>query len=536
MKRSLWVSLPAEVSRRPSAKRLPRSSRETSLCAVVVVVFCVLLLALFAFEPSAYAFVRPGVGGSFSGGSRGGGGGGFGGGGSSGGGGGAVLWVLFQILPWPIKLVIVFGVIGYVIFSKRPGRPDMSDWNTSNNEQASYQPPQQYGRPAASARSTLARLKDLDPTFSLVLFEDFLYALYSETHERRAADQLDLMSAYLAPSVIARMKSYPREPIQGIVIGAMRYTDASIDGADASAMVTVQVELEVNLTVHGAKGPASAYLVERWTLKRRAGAKTRSAEKARIFDCPNCGAPQSAVMAGRCTHCNQAVSTGDFGWVVESAVIVHSEAKPPLLTTEVEEVGNDYPTIFDPDARGNLDALWQRDPSFVWPAFEQRVALIFTEFQTAWSNRDLVKMRPFLSDNLFQMQQYWVAAYKAQHLRNVTEDARIQRIELARVESDASFDALTIRLWATSKDYTVTDDGKLVTGSKSRERAYSEYWTLIRGSNRKGPTKTEAVCPNCGAPLDINMVGTCKYCQAKVTTGEFDWVLSRIEQDEAYSG
>jgi hypothetical protein len=32
------------------------------------------------------------------------------------------------------------------------------------------------------------------------------------------------------------------------------------------------------------------------------------------------------------------------------------------------------------------------------------------------------------------------------------------------------------------------------------------------------------------------MAGTCKYCQAKVTTGEFDWVLSRIEQDEVYVG
>ena len=41
-------------------------------------------------------------------------------------------------------------------------------------------------------------------------------------------------------------------------------------------------------------------------------------------------------------------------------------------------------------------------------------------------------------------------------------------------------------------------------------------------------------CPNCGASLDINMTGHCAYCKAKVTSGEFDWVLSRIEQDEVY--
>ena len=32
------------------------------------------------------------------------------------------------------------------------------------------------------------------------------------------------------------------------------------------------------------------------------------------------------------------------------------------------------------------------------------------------------------------------------------------------------------------------------------------------------------------------MAGSCTHCNAKVTSGEFDWVLSRIEQDEAYSG
>jgi hypothetical protein len=32
------------------------------------------------------------------------------------------------------------------------------------------------------------------------------------------------------------------------------------------------------------------------------------------------------------------------------------------------------------------------------------------------------------------------------------------------------------------------------------------------------------------------MAGVCEYCQGKVTSGEFDWVLSRIEQDEAYRG
>jgi hypothetical protein len=80
----------------------------------------------------------------------------------------------------------------------------------------------------------------------------------------------------------------------------------------------------------------------------------------------------------------------------------------------------------------------------------------------------------------------------------------------------------------------VNEAGEVVGGSRSEPRAYSEYWTLIRGSSRSGAPRAEPVCPNCGAGLNINMAGQCAYCRAKVTTGEFDWVLSRIEQDEVY--
>jgi predicted lipid-binding transport protein (Tim44 family) len=519
-------------------RRLRELGRLLSSPRVLAALAVLAIVAMVALD--AFASGRPGGGQTFNGSPRSGGGGG--GGGSSGGGGGFALWLIFSLLPWPLKLLVVIGIIVFAIMRSR-SQKNMRDWSSGGAA-----PPASYGqdvysggyqappRPRVSPRATLAGLRDVDPTFSLVLFEDFLYALYAEAHQRRAAGQLDMLTAYIADDVIARMKNEPREPIQGLVIGAMSYVDASILGDGPNATARVDVELEVNLTVETPRGPASSYLVERWTLVRRAGAKTRPQDKARIFDCPSCGAPQTAVMAGKCTHCNQAVSTGEFGWVVKGAQVLRSEPRPPLLTTEVAEEGNDLPTIYAPDARARLDALWQKDQAFAWPQFEQRVNLIFTEFQTAWSNRDLAKMRPFLSDNLFQTQQYWVEAYKAQHLRNITENARIERMELARVESDASFDAITVRFWGVSTDYTVNDEGKVVVGSKTRERRYSEYWTLIRGSGRKGPTKTEPVCPNCGAPLAINQVGTCTYCQAKVTSGEFDWVLSRIEQDEAYTG
>lgn len=41
---------------------------------------------------------------------------------------------------------------------------------------------------------------------------------------------------------------------------------------------------------------------------------------------------------------------------------------------------------------------------------------------------------------------------------------------------------------------------------------------------------------NCGYSLKVGMMGKCSSCDTKITNGDFDWVLSMIEQDESYTG
>jgi hypothetical protein len=326
--------------------------------------------------------------------------------------------------------------------------------------------------------------------------------------------------------------------VHTVIVGGTRVM--SVRGLDGSApRVEVAVEIESNVARVDAPGhpERTFYLREGWTFSRRREARSRPPARARILACPGCGAPLDVVVSGTCGHCKRMVSNGDFDWVVTAAAVYESNERGPMLTTEVPERGTNAPTIFDPEAQGRFGALQRRDPNVSWPALEARIGLVFAEFQAAWTARDLHRMRPYFTDALFDTQRYWVEAYRSQGLTNRTDGARITRLELARISTDRWFDAVTVRLYATSLDYVVRDgDGHVVRGSKSRERPYSEYWTFIRGAGRVAPTRTRPECPSCGAPLAIEMAGDCRYCKAKVTTGEFDWVLSRIEQDEAYTG
>jgi Tim44-like domain len=387
-------------------------------------------------------------------------------------------------------------------------------------------------------RPLLEQIRADDPNFSLVLLEDFLYALYAQAHTLRGGGALERLSAYLKPPARAALSSLGNvREVRSVIVGAMRYL--SVDGVGSGpGVVRLVVEFESNYTEIPTAGPEQSYYArESWTLSRARGVMSRTPDRARVFTCPSCGAPLDSMVGGRCQYCQATVDTGQLDWVVEAIAVASREARGPLLTGTTEEKGTDMPTVVDRDVTARFAELTQRDPQFVWPQFQARVAMIFGAMQVSWSSREWPQVRPFVSDNLFQMLAYWIEAYKRAQLRNITEGARVEQIELARVSSDKFFDALTVRLFASSLDYTIADaDGRVVGGNRSRPRRYSEYWTLIRGASKVGPSRTDGACPSCGAPLRIEMAGHCEYCRAKVTSGEFDWVLSRIEQDDVYEG
>jgi len=279
------------------------------------------------------------------------------------------------------------------------------------------------------------------------------------------------------------------------------------------------------------------YVRERWDFERKRDLLSPPPAQAAALHCPRCGAPLQKDTVGACSFCGTKIDSGEFQWYVRSIALLTREAKGPLLTTDVPEVGTDYPSIVQPGFE-NLRVEFERNnPEFSWGAFQARAALIFSELQAAWSTLDWERARPHETDNIFQMHQYWIDAYKRQGLRNVLEQCAIIGMQPVKLKEDAFYNAITLRIGARGFDYTIHRNGSVVSGSKTSLRQWSEYWTFIRNRRAKpAAARADLNCPNCGSPLKINTTGICEFCGGKITSGEFDWVLSKIEQDESYAG
>jgi len=491
------------------------------------------LLALLLFPAAVLA--RPGGGEGYSGGG--------GSGGGDGGGGGGFVFLLVRL--W-IELVFAYPQVGVpatiaiiavvVVRQRNKSKAGPQHWDSA--------PPK--AAPQQRAVRDLDAIRDQDPEFSVVLFEDFCYALFARAHQARSSQpDLESLSPYLGPAARSHLaqRRPVGAPVSGVVIGAMRVAELSIPTAVAAPagalipQVAVLLELEANMTVGMSGAEHTQYVEERWRLVRNAGVQSKPPEKARSFQCPNCGAPFGPEGGERCEYCGQVVSGGRFDWSAESIELIRIEERPPALTSNVQEVGSNWPTIFHPALNARWAELAREDPAVTQQALDARLRLIYDELNAAWSRRDLGGARPYVSDGLFDYLKYWVTAYERQGMRNALEGMRIVEWKTVKVLRDRHYDSLTVRLWGSGRDYTVRQTtGDVVSGDPKHDRFYSEYWTLIRGASVKGAPRTDKTCPNCGAPLDVNMAGQCEHCGAKITSGEFDWVLSKIEQDDSYTG
>lgn len=377
------------------------------------------------------------------------------------------------------------------------------------------------------------KIREHDPHFSTIVLEDLATRLYAAAYLRAAPGRdLESLAPYLASDVrdALRGECERHGHADNVVIGSLEL--GRIRGDRERTFVTVTVQSNVTFT--GLDSEATWYLHERWTLARKLGARTRPPEAVMQLGCPSCGAPFRSRDHQRCEHCGNVVADGSFEWQVIHREVAARERMPPTVARTVVEVGTDDPTVVERDLREHLAEL-AATPGATLDDLQRRVSAIFAELNAGWDARDLPRLRPLLTDALHDSMRYWLAAHTARGLHNRVEQATMTRIEPAKVRRDHFFDAVTLRIFARCLDYTTDASGDIVSGSRRRPRAYSEYWTLIRGRH-PGERRGDDGCPNCGGPLKLSAAGNCEHCGTHLTLGEFDWVLSKIEQDEAYRG
>ncbi len=465
-----------------------------------------------------------------------GGGGGYSGGGGGGGGEGGDAGLIFALIRLLLWLVFAHPVIGVplviviVIIVSRMARSGVFSHGVGENSSVIPQPVAARRGPV-----NLTPVRATDPFFSEPVFIDFAQLVYARAQEMRGADRREPLEAWMAKDAIDKLFADRADlaSVSQVVFGATRIVQASTE----AGFVRIDVEFEANLTETRTGTNAQLLCKERWSFRRKAGVRSPVPERMRTLGCAGCGSTLEPKTDGTCPSCGAQRRGGLTQWEVDTMPYA---SRRPLTPPELDvdegggvERGTDFSTVCDPRLPAAKRGFEGRHPDHSWPAFEERVRTAFLALQDAWSRREWERARPLETDALFETHRFWMERYSAFSLVNRVEQVAVTRIALAKLDADAFYESITVRIFARALDWTEDASGKVVGGSRTAPRAFSEYWTFLRAS--PGTVAAQPNCPSCGAPLTPGGGATvCASCGGKLVGGGFDWVASRIEQDDAY--
>ena len=478
-----------------------------------------------------YAEGRVGGGQSYGGGSSSGSsGGGYSSSGSSGGGSGDIegflrlieflIWLCVEhpYIGFPLLLISIVG--GFIYYSKEAAQKARYAQEQQERAQERWKrEAEQKRRLQEDKRAFLSN----DPGYSEPLFLDYIQLVYTKIR-RQSPDKQPALRAFASKNVLDKINA--KKVYKDIIFGKIELGELYKDAKSyciSSIISGNRMDIETGIRY---------FFKEKLVWKRAEGLRSLEPLKMRSVCCPSCGSNEDITLEGTCPSCDQVRIDGALQWELVDYQSIRNQKLSPISHKLGGMTERGYRARYTSSLNlaTELRAFHSKYPTWSQQLFFDKVRYMYQQLQKSWSDREWGNSRSFQTDGLFQVHLFWMQKYKEEKLYNRNDVGEIEKIEIVNMTQDLWIESISVRIWANMHDWT-EKEGAIISGSKTQQRKFSEIWVFIRsvGATTKAPTAAE--CPSCGAPLDnISMAGICGYCEGKVCSGDFDWVLSRIEQ------
>ena len=144
------------------------------------------------------------------------------------------------------------------------------------------------------------------------------------------------------------------------------------------------------------------------------------------------------------------------------------------------------------------------------------------------TSSDATPARTFMANGLFRT---YLALLELRASAGVSCAASWRATGATVVEAVSTplFDEVRVRLQCHGSCWERHEATGLTLRGSADQRTWSEDLTFGRSADAISPVAGGLPanrCPSCGAPLDLDQDGTCRYCHGIVTAGRHDWVLT----------
>lgn len=176
------------------------------------------------------------------------------------------------------------------------------------------------------------------------------------------------------------------------------------------------------------------------------------------------------------------------------------------------------------------------DPMFDEDRFLSQVKLVYLQLQSAWTEKDWNSVRNLESTSLYEQHLTQLQEHIRAKTTNVLERVRVEDSKIKDfIENPEGNDRIEVILSSTMRDYIRNDEtGRVIEGDPTKDlfTVYRMVFLREHGAQTEIIKNSEVVsdhCPDCGAPLTIDSIDKCEYCQASLKHNPKDWVLDAYE-------
>ncbi|MBF0342021.1 MAG: Tim44 domain-containing protein [Magnetococcales bacterium] len=169
---------------------------------------------------------------------------------------------------------------------------------------------------------------------------------------------------------------------------------------------------------------------------------------------------------------------------------VSLEKHPDLSSAQYQ--GSELPRTFamgapvDEVSQG-LARIASMDPRFNEAYFINGAQGAFKSIQSAWSDWSVERLRPLLTDRMWQLIEQQAKERQAAGRRDIIEKIQFQTAEVSEAWQEAGEDWITVHFKVDLVEYETDVAGHVLNGNPNQSSTVEEYWTFCRPVGSSNP-------------------------------------------------
>ena len=230
-----------------------------------------------------------------------------------------LLFELFFILPWPLKIVlilVVIAVLAFIVLRKKGG--GSSSANAPVRMQRQEQPPLR----------SMNEYYPIDPDFNEEAFREKLANLYVQMQNGWTAKDIEPLRPYFSDALYTQMERQlqaykaghrtnyvERIAVMNVSLKGFRQTPENdlITAVLQTRIVDYTLDDNTGNLISGNR-TREKFMTYEWDLVRSKGKTTSATAGVKKIFCPNCGAPLDVNSSARCEYCGSVIHADNYDW------------------------------------------------------------------------------------------------------------------------------------------------------------------------------------------------------------------------------